>query len=164
MKKCCKCKEEKNYDCFYKDAKAKDGYNFICKVCRLCMDRERRKKDSQWVERRKKQNSEYHKKNREEISERKKTWFQTENGKQSHFQSAKKYRQKYPEKRKAHDTVYNALQKGELVRPQHCQICNEKGRIEAHHASYDKNRRSSIIWICKLCHENITRNFKNGSN
>lgn len=157
MKKCSRCKKEKTYEGFYKDKSTKDGYNSICKKCRLFMDRERRNKDPEWVERRQKHNSEFHVNNREKISLRKKEWVKSENGKKSHYLSSLKYRKSNPEKRKAHNAVYRAIKKGELVRPKRCQICDEEGKIEAHHASYDNGKRTSIIWVCKCCHESITR-------
>jgi predicted HNH restriction endonuclease len=155
MKICSKCKLRKNYDGFYKDKKAKDGYNGICKQCRLEMDRERRKKDSVWVERRKDQNSKYHKENRDQIRQRKKEWFNSDKGKISHLRSTRKYRNENKEKRYAHDAVYRATKKGELMRPKFCQICGKEGRIEAHHAKYDRDQRTAIIWICKNCHSII---------
>jgi len=156
MKKCSKCEEEKDENNFYKDCTSKDGYNSTCKKCRLEMDRLRRKNDPEWAKKRKKQNSEFHKKNREKIKERKQKWFSSDKGKESHRNSAKKYRKKFPEKHAAHNAVYHAIKNGQLFRPNRCQLCDNKGKIEAHHSSYDNDKRTSIIWLCKYCHEKLT--------
>jgi hypothetical protein len=120
------------------------------------MDRERRKTDSEWVKKRKEQNAKFHKDNKEKIAARKKIWFSSEKGKESHRKSAIKYRLSSPEKKKAHDAVYRAIKRGELFRPNHCQICDAEGYTEAHHANYGEDKRTSIIWICKNCHEKLT--------
>jgi hypothetical protein len=33
MKRCCKCQKEKDFECFYKSSKVKDGYSKRCKDC-----------------------------------------------------------------------------------------------------------------------------------
>lgn len=157
MKKCTKCEIEKEYDKFYKDKTAKDGYNCICKQCRLEMDRARRISDPEWAERRKKQNAEFHLKNRETIAERKKKWLSSEKGRESHRKSTQKYRERYPEKKMAQDAIYRSIKRGELMRPKYCQKCNVEGFTEAHHYSYDHDKRTTVLWLCKNCHENITR-------
>jgi len=156
MKRCSKCKKGRSYDEFYKDKTAKDGYNSICKLCRLEMDRKRRKTDPDWVKRRKEQNKKFHEENKEKIAERKKRWLASEKGKESHRKSNKKYKEKFPEKKKAHDAIYRAVKKGELFKPSHCQICGEEGNTEAHHARYGREQRTSVIWVCKICHSKLT--------
>lgn len=154
MKKCSRCKQEKNYEGFYKDAKAKDGFNSICKLCRLQMDRDRRKNDPVWVEKRKVQNSEFHYQNRDAIAERKKEWLNSENGKKLHRASAKRRKENNVDKRKAHGAVERAVRNGLLVKPKKCQLCNSTKRIEAHHHDYRKTL--SVLWVCKKCHVKLT--------
>lgn len=154
MKKCSKCKEEKDYDSFYKDKRAKDGYNSICKICRLEMDRNRRKTDPIWALKRKMHNSKYHQDNREKIAERKKTWFTSEKGKESHLVSSKKWKQANSSKVLAHDAIYRAVKRGKIIPKEKCEVCGSKFKIEAHHPDY--RQRLSVIWLCKHCHEKLT--------
>ena len=45
MKKCTRCKQEKNEIEFHKDRTAKDGFEYRCKHCKSELSRERRQKD-----------------------------------------------------------------------------------------------------------------------
>jgi hypothetical protein len=155
MKKCSKCKQEKNFSGFYKDRKAKDGYNSICKICRLEMDRNRRKNDLVWVEKRHLQNKIFHEENRETIAIRKKNWRATEIGRESHRLSSRKWKAKNGAKVRAHSAVERAIKKGTLQSKKFCEVCNSTKRIEAHHADYRK--KLEVLWLCKLCHAKITR-------
>lgn len=154
MKICSKCKVKKSYDEFYRDSTAKDGYNSICKLCRLKWDRERRKNDPRWVAKRKLQNHLYHIENREEISKRKKKWVESLEGKISHRMSTRKWKRKNNTKVKAHSAIERAVKKGVLVPPKHCEICKSTHRIEAHHPDY--RRVLDVIWLCKHCHEKMS--------
>lgn len=153
MKTCSKCKQEKEYDGFYKDRKAKDGYNGICKDCRREMDRERRKNDPCWAQKRKLQNHRYHMENREAIAERKKKWFESEVGKKSHRESSRKWKKQNTLKVLAHSAVERAVKRGELVPKERCEVCNSKHKIEAHHP--DHRKKLQVIWLCKHCHEKL---------
>ncbi|HTJ53627.1 MAG TPA: hypothetical protein VL443_29435 [Cyclobacteriaceae bacterium] len=154
MKICSRCKEEKDYDGFYKDKAAKDGFNSICKKCRLEMDRTRRESDIVWKEKKKLQNIIYHEKNREAIAERKKAWLSSDEGKKSHRESTRKWKKKNRDAVLAHRAVERAVKKGILIPETNCEICNGTTRIEAHHP--DHRFRLKVIWLCKYCHEKLT--------
>lgn len=154
MKKCSKCEQEKHETKFYKDSTAKDGYNGICKLCRLEMDRKRRENDLVWATRRKLQNHKYHIENRESISLRKKNWLQTDSGKKSHRESSRKWKKNNREKTLAHSAVERAVNSGLLIPKEKCEVCNSTHRIEAHHP--DHRKRLSVIWLCKICHDKLT--------
>jgi hypothetical protein len=58
----------------------------------------------------------------------------------------------------AHLAVSRALAKGELIKPERCQICTREARLEAHHADYSKPLE--VLWVCVVCHRNIHKNIK----
>lgn len=56
----------------------------------------------------------------------------------------------------ARQAVYRATKRGELQRPNVCELCNEKSsyRIEAHHyLGYE--RRLDVQWLCIPCHAKV---------
>ena len=88
MKKCSKCKKEKELTEFYKDKSKKDGLKSWCKECHL---EDSRKRESRYNETRKKYREEhreesrekkkkYYKKNKEHILESNRKWRQTFKG------------------------------------------------------------------------------------
>ena len=153
MKKCNKCKQEKEYDGFYKHKAAKDGYNAICKHCRLLHDRIRRINDPEWVKKRKEQNKQFHLSNKETIFIRKKKYRESEKNKESHRNSSMLYKQNNKEKIRAHEAVYRAIKRGELMRKLNCEICFGTCKIEAHHANY--KQPLNVIWLCHSCHMSL---------
>lgn len=62
--------------------------------------------------------------------------------------ACRKWRAKNPEKYKAHMKVFNAIQKGVLMR-EPCSVCGE-GKAHAHHEDYTKPL--DVIWLCLECH------------
>lgn len=58
-------------------------------------------------------------------------------------------RNEFPEKRKAHTAVSNAIRDGKLTKPDHCN-CGSTKRIVGHHEDYTK--LLEVIWMCQRCH------------
>lgn len=46
--------------------------------------------------------------------------------------------------------VANAVRNGKLIRPQCCELCQQKAKIEAHHIDY--GRPMFVSWLCRACH------------
>lgn len=67
-----------------------------------------------------------------------------------------RYRKKYPDRIRAERTLHYALQRGEIRKPECCQICLRKTELQAHHEDYDKPL--DVIWVCWLCHNGIHMN------
>jgi len=62
-----------------------------------------------------------------------------------------KYHDKFPERRIAKSAVYYAVRHGKLIRPDHCVLCGQKCRPQAHHDDYSKPLE--VIWLCSPCHK-----------
>ncbi len=55
-----------------------------------------------------------------------------------------------PIKRSARSKVSNALRDGRIQKPEFCEDCGTKEKLEAHHQNYTK--QLDIRWLCTLCH------------
>jgi hypothetical protein len=60
----------------------------------------------------------------------------------------KRWRERNPEKVKAHWTVSNAIRYGKLKR----QPCQECGNPKSHAHHHDYNKPLDVIWLCHPCH------------
>lgn len=50
----------------------------------------------------------------------------------------------------AHRLVREAIERGELIRPENCVSCGVIGLVHAHHADYDLPL--AVNWLCVSCH------------
>jgi hypothetical protein len=50
----------------------------------------------------------------------------------------------------AHSKVFQAIQRGELTRPENCTLCGNLRVIVAHHEDYLKPL--DVWWLCNSCH------------
>jgi len=70
--------------------------------------------------------------------------------------SERRYRRsRDPVKDYAKEVVRRFVAAG-LKKPEECEICSGKGRLEAHHPDYSKPL--NFKWLCKRCHAYIHRN------
>ena len=60
-----------------------------------------------------------------------------------------------PQKKHAQYLVHKAVAEGTLERPETCEICGRKTRIEGHHENYDKPLE--VKWLCHKCHLRLHR-------
>lgn len=142
MKKCFKCGELKDFDCFYKHSLMKDGRVNKCKECY--------KKDV----------IENYYKNHEYYIEYDRSRVDNEKRKEKRKNYSSFIRKNFPDKVKEYKSRYDknkknattkvekALKKGIIVKTP-CIICgNEKS--EGHHPDYSKPLE--VIWLCKKHH------------
>jgi hypothetical protein len=66
---------------------------------------------------------------------------------------SKVWRDKNPEKYKAHLILNNAVRDGKIKKPERCEICDSIGFIHAHHSDY--SQPLLVVWICARCHGQI---------
>lgn len=65
--------------------------------------------------------------------------------------------QLHPEKTKAMRLLHKALQKGQIIKPLACSLCNKKTRLHGHHSDYSKPLK--VVWCCSSCHKKIHLKF-----
>lgn len=88
--------------------------------------------------------------NREQVSQRVLDYQKTPEGKAVRRRAEKRYKDKYPEKARAHRAVSNAIRDGKLVR-EDCEICGSEA--EAHHEDY--SQPLDVRWMCFRHHREI---------
>ena len=47
-------------------------------------------------------------------------------------------------------TIQTAIRRGDLKRPDTCEVCGRQGAIDAHHPDYTEPL--DIRWLCRICH------------
>ena len=141
-KRCFKCLCEKPIGAFYKHAAMRDGRLNKCKECTKTDVAEHRQANLERVRSYDRmRNSMPHR-----VAARE-AYRQTQAYAQSHAAAAKRWSEKYPERRKASHTLNNALRDGKVVR-QPCLICGEYAH--AHHPNYDQPLL--VVWLCPKHH------------
>lgn len=130
MKTCFKCGAEKSLSDFYRHKAMADGHLNKCKICTK-VDSLKYRSDNLVSVR------EYDRERRRGLG--------TE-------PRIKVYRDKNPNKYKAHTKVNNAVRDGRLAKPNSCEVCGCIGRVVAHHNSYDEDQWLVVEWLCQPCH------------
>jgi hypothetical protein len=65
----------------------------------------------------------------------------------------KKRHAKHPLNRKARGAVSSALNTGRLIKPERCDVCNKKEKLQAHHwKGYEKEFWLDVQWLCHSDH------------
>ena len=127
MKKCFKCGEVKNLSDFYKHKAMSDGHLNKCKECTKEDVKERRRTNPKVQE------------------------YDRLRGNRQDPDYLKQYREKYPNKYKAHNLVNNGIRDGKISSKNSCEECFSEFSFEAHHDDYSKPL--DVRWLCALCHK-----------
>lgn len=147
MKKCSKCKVEKDSSEFYRCRRNKDGRQGRCIECD-------RKRVNEWRKKNKERIYDYNRKYRTDHPDAVIKWKERRNIRDANTKPWVDYRRNNPEKYKAKRKVYYALRKG-IMTKRPCQICGSINNIHAHHEDYSKPL--SVIWLCPQHHKDIHR-------
>ena len=131
MKKCFKCLSIKPLTDFYKHSEMADGHVNKCKECN--------KNDV--IENREKRLYYYRD-------------YDRKRGNRQTPEYKKNYSEKYPNKRKAHHIVNNAIRSKKLFK-EPCEICGSFYRPHAHHDDYSKPLE--VRWLCDPHHRKLHR-------
>ena len=125
VKTCFKCNEEKPMEDFYRHPQMPDGTVNKCKECNKRDVRENRKKRVDY----------YREYDRERGSRQNKSYRDD-------------YRERFPDKKKAHDALSNAVRDGKLFR----EPCEKCGREDTHGHHDDYSKPLDVRWLCPPCH------------
>jgi len=147
-KRCSKCKLVMDVSCFSKNRCAKDGLSYQCKACVMEYYNENR---TRLLVRFK----EYNRLNRDRILNRKREYY-AKNAERIKDIIAQ-YNIENPSRRLSRDAVNNALSRGEIT----CGVCAvhgsacDGGKTEAHHDSYEQDKRLDVKWMCRSAHRQL---------
>lgn len=186
-KKCSKCKDWKNRECFYTRKEAPKGLDYSCKTCKGSYQRRYGRDNkkaisitaSAYREKNKAalrhKRTVYYKANRESLSakskqryrddpepqkERSRIYNQTAEGKAAQYRSSKKHRSTYPERHKARTAVGHALRDGRLSKSVYC-WCGCFGIAtsgnEMQAHHADYGKPLDVAWMLRLCHMRMHR-------
>ena len=98
--------------------------------------------------------------NRDKILQKARYYRSTMAGKKTDLESHKRYRLKYPEKRRAHQIVMLSILLGYLKR-EPCKQCGAE-KSQAHHPDY--SQPLLVEWFCDSCHKKEHQRLKKGEN
>lgn len=142
MKKCAKCKKEKELDFFKNRSDKKHLKKSYCVDCEKEIGRSRNKyQRNKYAE-----NNSY----REKLLARNKK--RAKENPEAVKKEVKRHQEKHRDKYLARQWLRRAVNRGKIVKPKNCQRCNlEKDRIEGHHDDYSK--RLEVEWLCVDCHK-----------
>jgi hypothetical protein len=154
MKVCRKCGIEKDLSDYYKHSKMHDGHLNICIECTKIRISEHRALNIDKIreydrlrgrlENRKTDNSNRRKKLKETNPELLR---------KMEYERTKANREKYKEKHRARLDLANALLRGDIKRPDMCQVCGIEKCKHGHH--HDYRLPLDVIWVCIKCHGEI---------
>ena len=153
-KKCSKCGQVKLLLEFYKDRTVKDGYKFLCKECYKRYYQNNKKK----ILRRTRKYDKQKRTNPEFVAKEKKyykKWYKKNGRKRAtnYAEITRKWYYNHLKEAKTKYIVKKAVKNGVITKPNKCEECGSKTRLNAHHPDYGKPLE--VIWLCQSCHKKL---------
>lgn len=150
---CTRCNKEKRLiDNFYKKRKSSEFYRSHCKSCCISETKDNPKWITGTIRRQmaiKNNDVKMLSSIRESNNKSKrKMWRLNPEVREAKRIYKENYKNFFPEKVRAHWTVYNHIRLGNLKRLP-CEVCGEN-RVHAHHRDYSKPLE--VIWLCSIHH------------
>jgi len=122
------------------------GVNTRCKECHKAKVKENRENKADYY----RTYDAYRYQADPKVRERHRKYRSTEKGKASADAARKKWASTHPDKKAAHVILQNAVKDKRIQKPDICQTCGAKGRIEGHH--HDYAIPLDVKWLCRSCH------------
>ena len=69
---------------------------------------------------------------------------------QSHYKARREWDKRNREKYLAHRALAYLVKHNKITKPDACEKCGTKGRVEGHHADY--NKPLDVEFLCRACH------------
>lgn len=146
MKTCMKCREVKDFSCFYAHKKMADGYLGKCKECA--------KKDVRENYANKKEQYQAYEKTRSKSPHRveaRRQYAKTDAGIKAGNMAKMRWTSANPIQKGASVAVNNAVRDGRIHKPSTCSVCGiSTKRLEGHHDDYAFPL--VVRWMCPPCH------------
>ena len=98
----------------------------------------------------------YYDLHKEEICKRSREFYKnrSQEKKQKNVERVRIWREKNRQKARAWSAVGNALVRGDIIKPNVCQVCEVfDQKLHAHHEDYEKPL--DVKWLCHVCHMKI---------
>ena len=58
--------------------------------------------------------------------------------------------EKWSDRHRARVLLHNAVARGKVMKPEACEDCRERAKLDGHHEDYTKPLE--VIWLCRPCH------------
>lgn len=163
IKVCCQCGQKKNISNFSKCRSHADGLASICKQCASAYRKKWAELNSEHLRKMKRLDRERKREHYNKLtqkyrkahpnSRRRESAKRTERHGKELAEYCRQYRQRYPERYRAHQAVNSALRRGVLIRPDACEQCGSTRSLRAHHDKYDEPL--AVRWLCESCHRTV---------
>lgn len=107
----------------------------------------------------KKRESNFYFKHKDKRLKKQKEYKQTAGSKILSRLSAKRYREKYPDKEASHNECRKALQKG-IIKKSNCMHCGSSKSEMHHHLGYAKDNWLNVVWLCRNHHSQAHKQMR----